>query len=335
MAFSHNCSAQKTGLVYVSAAILIVTAYVFSIIWREHPEYFRLKTEMEKQHPVCVIGVAERSGLISNEKAGIRNIYINWKTSFPEARIKAIRASGALPMITWEPYLNDIRHDGLLSSIASGKYDAYIAAFARRSEGEKLFIRFGHEPNSNWYGWSGVNADPATYIRAFRKVRDIFRKQGNQSAKFIFSVNAEDVPAESWNRFENYYPGDEYADVIGLDAYNWGAGQKDWQKWRKPSKMLADAYERAVRSFPQKPIFITETASCSAGGDKCLWIRQLQNSIETRFPAIKAVVWFDINKECDWALSREETRKQFYEACGTGRFECSDKSLDWIFTGGA
>jgi hypothetical protein len=325
---------RSAGYVSLTGAILAAAVIACLLILREHPEYFRRKTEMEKKHPVCVIGVAERSGLISKEKAGIRNIYINWKTSFPETQIKAIRASGALPMITWEPYLNDIRHNDVLSSIASGKYDAYIAGFARQSGGDKLFIRFGHEPNSDWYGWSGINAGPAAYIRAFRKVREVFMKQGNQSAKFIFSVNAEDVPAERWNRFENYYPGNEYADVIGLDAYNWGDGRKDWQKWKKPSAMLRDAYERTVRLFPDKPVFITETASCSAGGDKSLWIRQLLGSIEARFPAVKAVVWFDTNKECDWALSPETTRKQFYEICGTGRFECSDKSLDWIFKGG-
>ncbi len=288
---------------------------------------------MEKQYPVCVLGVAERSGRLSPEKAGIRNIYINWKTSFPASGVKAIRASGALPMITWEPYLNDIKRENLLPSIAAGKFDAHIGQFARSAAGLPLFIRFGHEPNSDWYGWSGNNSGPETYVRAFRRIREIFRTQGNTTAKFIFCVNAEDVPAEERNRFENYYPGDEYADVIGIDAYNWGNGPEPWQKWKSPAEMIRDAYERAVRSFPSKPVFITETASCSAGGDKNLWIRQLQDSIGTRFPAVKAVVWFDINKERDWALSPDAVRKQFYGACGTGRFECTDKSLNWLFTG--
>ncbi|MCX5784446.1 MAG: glycosyl hydrolase [Elusimicrobia bacterium] len=314
------------------AAVIIAAAAAFFILRKESPELFRRKTEMEKQYPVCVIGVSEPTGVISAEKAGIRNIYINWKTSFPASAVKAIRASGAVPMITWEPYLQDLRRDTLLPAIAGGKYDAYIARFARQAGGGPVFIRFGHEPNSDWYGWSGVNAAPELYVKAFRRVRKIFLNQNNVTAKFVFSVNAEDVPAEAWNRFENYYPGDDCADVIGIDAYNWGGGQKTWQKWVKPWKMFGAAYERTVKAFPLKPVFLTETASCSNGGDKVLWIGRLLGSIGKRFPAVKAVIWFNINKERDWALSSDEMRAQFYGSCGAGRFECSDKSLEWLFT---
>ena len=179
-----------------------------------------------------------------------------------------------------------------------------------------------------------MHSGAAIYIKAFRHVRKIFLDY-DKTAKFVFAVNAEDVPSEAWNRFENYYPGDAYADIIGIDAFNWGAGKKRWQKWTPPMEMLAPAYGRAVTEFPDKPLFITETASCSGGGDKSLWIKQLLSAIEERFPAVKAVIWFDIDKECDWALSSDKMRRQFYGACGSGRFECSDKSLEWIFTGGS
>ncbi len=318
---------------FSAAAILIVSAAaaVF-ILYREHPWLFRAKTEMEKQHPVCVLGVSEPTSVISGSTAGIRNIFINWKTSFPAAAVKTIRATGAVPLITWEIYLEDIRHDNILPAIVEGKYDGYIARFARQSGAAPLFIRLGHEPNSDWYGWSGTNANPELYVKAFRRVRKIFSGQGSKNIKFIFSVNAEDVPDKAWNRFENYYPGDEYADIIGLDAYNWGNGGKPWEKWRNPYKMLGSAYERAVKAFPSKPIFLTETASCSDGGDKARWIGQLLGAMDGRFPAVKAIVWFNFKKGCDWTLSTDEMRYRFYGSCGTGRIECSGKGLEWIFT---
>ncbi len=313
------------------SALLLAAAALLLALRAARPELFRRKTAMEKNFPVCVLGVSERTGLASAEKAGIRNIYINWKTSFPEAAVKKIRASGAVPMITWEPYLERLTRDELLPAIAAGKYDAYIKRFAGKCGNEPLFIRFAHEPNSDWYGWSGVKSGPAGYIKAFRRVKDAFLGQGNSSVKFIFSVNGEDVPAEPWNRFENYYPGDEYVDIIGLDVYNWGGGGDAWQKWMAPGKMLSGPYERVVKAFPSKPVFLTETASGENGGDKGLWIGQLLDSVGRRFPAIKAVLWFDFKKEADWSLSSGELRQRFYGSCGTGRIECSAKSLAWIF----
>ena len=298
-----------------AAAFLLAAAALFSFLRAERPELFRKKTEMERSYPVCVLGVSERSGVISGDKAGIRNVYINWKTSFPGKAVKAIRAAGAVPMVTWEPYLENPKHDALLPEIAAGGHDAYIARFARQSAGAPLYVRFGHEPNSNWYGWSGAVSRPEVYVAAFRRVRQIFQAQGNSTARFVFSVNSEDVPAKPWNRFENYYPGDAYADVIGIDAFNWGPGLQHWRKWKTPGVMLSPVYERTVKAFPSKPVFVTETASCSAGGDKAAWIKDLTGAVQKRFPAVKAVLWFDFNKECDWTLSSEELRARFYGAC--------------------
>ncbi len=316
---------------FAAALFVSVIAGLF-ILRKTHQETFRARTEMEKKYPVCALGVSEPTGVISGDTAGLRNVFINWKTSFPKTAVKAIRASGAVPVITWEPYFKNITRDALLPAIAAGKYDAYITRFAREAGNGPLFIRFGHEPNSDWYGWSGKNSGPEHYVKAFRRVRTIFLNQGNQNSKFIFSVNSEDVPAAAWNRFEKYYPGDEYADVIGIDAYNWGDGREAWQKWTAPRTMLGAAYERAVKAFPSKPVFLTETASCPDGGDKALWVKQLLGSIGKHFPAVKAIIWFNFKKDCDWTLSTQEMRTGFYGSCGTGRFDCSGKGLDWIFT---
>ena len=325
---SKRSGSVKLVLAAAAAVFLIAAAAGCYFFCREYPELLRARTEVEKLHPVCVLGVSEPTGIISGDKAGLRNIFINWKTSFPQAAVKAIRAAGAIPVITWEPYFDDIRRDALLPAIAAGKYDAYIDRFAAQAGGGPLFIRFAHEPNSDWYGWSGTVSSPEVYVKAFRRVRTVFARSDG-AVKFIFSVNSEDVPAAAWNRFENYYPGDGYADVIGLDAYNWGAGNEAWQHWKAPGKILAAPYERAVKAFPSKPIFLTETASSPLGGDKAFWVSQLLGAA-ARFPAVKAIVWFDFKKDIDWTLS-PAMRSRFYGACGQGRFECAGPALAWIF----
>ncbi len=217
-----------------------------------------------------------------------------------------------------------------MSDIAAGKYDGYITRFAQESGQDPLLIRFAHEPNGDWYGWSGVIAGTAAYVAAFRHVRDIFNKQ-NSTAKFVFCVNAEDVPDNPANRFENYYPGAEYADAIGIDAYNEGAGQ-GWRRWKSPGEMLTPAYERAVRAFPGKPLMLTETASSSSGGDKANWIKSLTSQLGWRFPAIKAVIWFNMDKEQDWALDSEAEAETFYGAC-RARICCTPDEITRLFWG--
>jgi hypothetical protein len=45
---------------------------------------------------------------------------------------------------------------------------------------------------------------------------------------------------------------------------------------------------------------IAETASAEAGGNKAEWIRSLQNALVRDFPAVKALLWFEVSKETDW-----------------------------------
>jgi hypothetical protein len=45
------------------------------------------------------------------------------------------------------------------------------------------------------------------------------------------------------------------------------------------------------------------TASAELGGDKAAWIAAILPALKTSFPAIKAFVWFHMNKETDWRIN--------------------------------
>jgi hypothetical protein len=47
---------------------------------------------------------------------------------------------------------------------------------------------------------------------------------------------------------------------------------------------------------------IPETASTEVGGDKAAWIRAILPALRGSYPAIKALVWFHMNKETDWRV---------------------------------
>jgi hypothetical protein len=52
-----------------------------------------------------------------------------------------------------------------------------------------------------------------------------------------------------------------------------------------------------------KPILIGEMASDENGGDKAQWIDALVPTLRDQFPMIKAVVWFDVDKERHWQIN--------------------------------
>jgi len=207
-------------------------------------------------------------------------------------------AQRKIPLVTWEP------HEPL-DEIIAGAHDQvfHMRAQGARDLGVEIYLRWGHEMNGNWYPWAGANngnaAGPAKYIAAYRHVHDLFVADGATNVVWVWCPLVTDVPAEPWNHWTNYYPGDDYVDWVGLDAYNWG-NSSSCCTWQSFGELVTDLYnDYAAR----KPLIVPETASAEVGGNKAAWIADLQQQLKTRFSAIKAVVWFDINKETDWRIA--------------------------------
>jgi len=255
----------------------------------------------------CVSGVAREDRDLLSGEFGIRAVFIAWQDPFPSQKLNSIADKGSLPMITWEPYLKKSREQSLLPDIASGAYDGLIKAFAAaaRKFGKPLLLRWGHEMNGNWYSWSGLQNGHGVYIDAYRRVRGIFREEGADNVYFVFSVNSDDVPSVKSNRFENYYPGADAVDVVGIDAYNWG--ELKLLRRKGPKRLLRRSYERAVAAFPDKPLMLSEIGSCESGAGKKAWLSEFYSVLAGNFPAIKAFVWFDAKKECDWSVFLDGT----------------------------
>ena len=80
-----------------------------------------------------------------------------------------------------------------------------------RDAGVVVLWRPFHEMNGNWFWWGGKN--PATFHRLWRQMFDHFtttRKLDN--LLWVYAPN-------HGSKVLDYYPGDRFADVVGLDAY--------------------------------------------------------------------------------------------------------------------
>jgi beta-mannanase len=254
-------------------------------------------------------------------KIHILSFYIAWGSDNckPDlAGIQDVIKSGYVPMITWEPWKRSTGRDGMrpedqpaysLSAILSGKYDDYIWNWALdlKKISSPIFFRPMHEMNGNWYPWCGkVNGNtPKEYIDAWRYIRSIFQQAENSSVIWVWSPYVHSVPNEPDNDFVQYFPGTQEVDWLALDGYNWGTN-REWSRWQSFQDIFENVYDRLTAFSPGKRIMIAEVGCAEEGGDKSRWIEESAETLRNRFPGIKAVVWFNIRKECDWRIESSE-----------------------------
>lgn len=240
---------------------------------------------------------------------------------FPRESLETIWNSGAVPCLTWEPmYYKDNKETMIpYSHILNGSYDSYIIAFANQAKlwGKPFIIRFAHEMNIQRYHWGTEEKDyssesPLIYRRMFQYIVSVFRKAGAHNVLWAFCPNAESVPNTSynknasWNIIKNYYPGDDYIDLFGIDGYNWGTTQKKekhgWDShWRSFSEIFQSARNELLSISQKKDIIIFETATVSQGGNKVLWIKEALATSQKW--GLTGIVWFQFSKEQDWRLN--------------------------------
>lgn len=252
--------------------------------------------------------------------------FSDWNQPFPDLDARQARALGKTLQVTWEPWHFGNPGAVKLRDVAAGKYDAYIDSWANsaRAFGGEIYLRFGHEMNGNWYPWSlsAQGGDSSVYVSAYRRVHERFRKAGASNVRWIWCFNAESVPQAAWNDPRKAYPGDDYVDAVGIDGYNFGDTTAH-SRWQSFSQIFGGAYALASQAWPKKPLFISETGCSSTGGDKAAWLRDMDETLRTKFPRVESLTWFEAAKEADWrvlsTLGSAQTARALWKSPYYGR----------------
>ena len=246
------------------------------------------------------------------------SIYQAWQSpycGFYSRELREINRTGRTAIITWEPWelpvLEKPPYDQVrfsLKRILAGDYDEYIWSWAQASKslGLPYFLRPMHEMNGNWYPWCGtVNENqPEEYAQTWRYLHGIFQAAGATEVSWVWCPYAISFPGWHKNAISCYYPGDAYVDWIALDGYNWGDTQP-WSRWQTFEDIFSSGYETVTR-LTNKPMLIGETASAETGGNKSLWIRSAFEVLTQSFLRVEGLVWFNVNKECDWRINSSD-----------------------------
>jgi hypothetical protein len=145
---------------------------------------------------------------------------------------------GRIPMLSFD---GPTRPFPGLRQIAGGAEDGAIRAWARalKNVGTPLFLRPWWEMNTDWFAWAGERGStpgtadgPASYVRAWRRMHDIFRREGARNVVWVWSPNVTDASAQGTAyHWTAYYPGNSYVDWVGIDGYNWGGSY--WKSFAK------------------------------------------------------------------------------------------------------
>lgn len=235
------------------------------------------------------------------------HIYSAWGNKpnelFPESAVNSIVSLGSIPVITWEPWLNDFGDDEYhvgrtgdernrngMKDVAAGVYDKYIAAWARAAKraGTPIMLRLGHEMNDGYrYPWGPQNNDTSEFIAAWQHVHKVFRSQQADNVIWIWSPH----PAYP---FKGFYPGDEYVDYVGVGSLNYGPIAA-WSKWWSFKEIFGNHYKDL--SAYGKPIIITEFGSLAVGGNRADWYRQAIESMPVKYPLVKGLIFFHFSKD--------------------------------------
>ncbi|WP_245234178.1 glycoside hydrolase family 26 protein [Mycobacterium sp. PS03-16] len=241
------------------------------------------------------------------DAVGVRPELVLWYEDFaagpPVAEIAMVAAAQLTPVLTWEPrrWRTDVADgDAIMPGIAAGRHDEYLGAWADAlaEVHTPLYLRFAHEFNGHWYPWSPAGgATPADYVAAWRHVHDLFGRRGATAVRWIWSPDAgrhTEHPLADW------YPGDDYVDVVGIDGYNWGTTLQ-WSAWASPGEIF-EATVTQVRALTGKPMMIAEVGCAGEGGDKAHWIGEFVDWVSAQ-DDIDAFIWFEHDKETDWRVA--------------------------------
>ena len=152
--------------------------------------------------------------------------------------------------------------------ILRGRYDEHFRKLAQdlKAYGHPILFRLNNEMNTDWTSYCGMMTmlDPDIFIATWRRLYDIFKEEGVDNCIWVWNPIATSCPYSNWGDMLNYFPGEDYVQMLGLTYYQMNTGKLE--AFESFSKMYSDLYKKNTPYFDNYPAVLGEFG-CAAGGD--------------------------------------------------------------------
>lgn len=229
----------------------------------------------------------------------IEHVFMPWEDvnlgTLVDADQYALERNRAL-MITIEPWTwtRSQRNTAefLLNGIREGYYDANmrsICAVIATLE-SPVSVRWGHEMDYDegqfiWAGWR-----PEDYIASFQRMIDICRTEAP-------NINVVWSPLGLENA-KDYYPGDNYVDIVGLSIFGYEPWEVETQGGAKTFEGLLNERYARVAGFG-KPVLVAEVGYSGKEAYVNLWENQVRQT-RPDLPLLVGSVYFNQPEVYPW-----------------------------------
>lgn len=150
--------------------------------------------------------------------------------------------------------------------ICRGKLDKQFRELAGslKEYGKPILFRLNNEMNTDWTSYCGMQTmnDPDVFILTWRRMYDIFVEEGVDNCIWIWNPIATSCPYSNWGDQLNYFPGEDYVQMLGLTYYQ--MNNTDYMASFK--EMYTELYAKNTPWFDNYPAILGEFG-CAAGGE--------------------------------------------------------------------
>ena len=199
----------------------------------------------------------------------------------------------------------------------SALYD-HIVRWAQtiRARGGAVMVAYNHEPEAHDRLTLGSAAE---FIAAYRHVVSIFDQQGASNVIWTWQMTewAFRTDPSSEQYAARWYPGDEFVDNVGADAYNWISCGATGRGRYNELQVLGDPVIAFARAHGKKASF-PEFAS-HANANRAQWLDNAHRYLVQNQDIITAAFYFNrpptiaANAECQWTLTTSSEYGQLRE----------------------
>jgi hypothetical protein len=143
--------------------------------------------------------------------------------------------------------------------------------------GRPVYLTFNHEPDAD-----PENGDSSAFVAAWRHWVEVLRNQGATNARFVWTTTGYGYSKSGPRAAQAYWPGGQWTDLIGVDAYNSFRCKNPTGTWVSPAELLRPVMDFA-RQHPDRAVVLMEWSSVEDPADpdrKANWFRELAQVLQ-------------------------------------------------------